>query len=210
MPIFRQEIQGAQATVATNVNLRVAACDGCEVVEAPGYALKRSGRSARIVVANLAGGQRMKAMVKVRLPRAKAAKQVLGVRLSYDAVRQRKRGLRHAARVAFKVTPDRAKVVATMNKRVAGRLLHVQASQVTQTAMKHYSFGDSAVAGQLLDGAAERLERHYRSTGSKRSQRRARSLRSAAREVRARPARSRRGQHLQKQMRYKAYDAFAD
>jgi len=183
LPIFRQEIAGVQATVATSVELTVAGCPGCRVVEAPGYALKRVGDHTRIVVSDLAGGQRRKTLIKVRLPRDRPGQRVVDVRLAYRSAQGARRVMRRSHRVAFMVTPNRRKVLATVDRAVADRVAHVRASKTVNKAMQAYQLGDATVAGNLLRGAASRLEAQYRATGSRRALKRARRLRKAARKV---------------------------
>jgi Ca-activated chloride channel family protein len=208
LPIFRQEIAGVQGTVATSVQITVAGCAGCQVVEAPGYALQRQGGQTHIVISDLAGGQRRKALVKVRLPRDRPGKRELAVRLAYHTARGARRAMSHREKVAFRITADRQKVRATLDKRIADRVAQVQASKDVNKAMKAYQFGNAAVAGNLLSGAAKRLERVHRATGSKRAQRRARQLRQAARKVRSRPSpASAPSRHLMKKMRYDAAES---
>lgn len=209
VPIFQQEIVSAQAAVATSLEITVAGCQGCEVLESPGYALQKQGGVTRIVVSDLAGGERRKALVKVRLPRDRPGRQVLDVKLAYRPTRGTAAGKRQerARQVAFELTGDARRVAASVDRRVADRVTQVQVSQQVQKAMRHYEFGDTSVSGNLLSGAAGRLEAHYRATGSKRSLRRAQALRAAERRVRAgggAPASAPAGQDMLKRMRYKA------
>ena len=202
--IFRQEVQGAQAIVATSLNLQVTGCAGCRIESVPGYAIHRRAGSAIVAVRDLAGGETMKALVKVRLPHATPGNREIGLSLSYNASRLKNRSFQQRGRVRFNVTADRAKVHRTIDSRVAGRVARVHANQLANRAMKAYQFGNTIVAGQLLRRAATTLRSHARRYKKRTFSFEADSLSAAAVRVRAAPSASRRGQHLQKSIRYGA------
>jgi len=209
--IFRQEIQGAGRIVATGINLQVEACPGCRVESVPGYAVHRQGGGARIAVSDLAGGEVMKALVKVRLPTSGTVDtRRIGLRLSYSAVRPKRRAYRTAARVAFRMTSDLARVRRTTDVRVAGRVARVQANRLAHKAMTAYQFGNTVVAGNLLRKAAGRLRSYTRRYKVKKKAYsfEADSLVRAARKVRRYAPRPAKRRHLIKKLRHKASGAY--
>jgi len=177
----------------------------------PGYALHRRGNNVRVAVSDLAGGETMKALVKVRLPTGSTVDtRQIQLRLSYATVGPKRRTHRSAARVAFRMTSDRAKVQRTTNVRVAGRVARVQANRLTHKAMTAYQFGKTVVAGNLLRKAAGRLRTYTRRYKVKKRSYafEADSLSRAARKVRRPSARPRQRLHMIKKLRHKASDAY--
>ena len=176
----------------------------------PGYAIHRRSNGARITVSDLAGGETMKALVKVKLPtNSAAAMRNIRLRLSYSAVRPKRRAYRSSAGVAFRMTSDRAKVRRTTNVRVAGRVARVQANRLAHKAMTAYQGGNRVVAGKLLRKAAKRIRRYTRryKVKKKRYSFEADSLSAAARKVRSAPAPAAR-RHMIKRLRSKASGAY--
>lgn len=209
--IFRQEIQSVQRIVATGINLRVEACPGCRVESVPGYAVHRQGNSVRIAVSDLAGGETMKALVKVKLPtQGTVDTRKIRLRLSYAAVRPKRRAYHSVTRVAFRLTSDLAKVRRTTDVRVAGRLARVQANRLAHKAMTAYQSGNTVVAGNLLRRAAGRLRSYTRRYKVKKKTYtfEADSLARAARRVRRPAARPGQRRHLIKKLRLKASEAY--
>ena len=209
--IFRQEIQGVQRIVATSINLQVEACPGCRVESVPGYAVHRQGNGARIAVSDLAGGEVMKALVKVKLPTgADLDTRRIGLRLSYAAVRPTRRLYRRGAQVAFHMTSDLARVQRTTDVRVAGRVARVQANHLAHRAMTAYQFGNTVVAGNLLRKAAGRIRQYTRRYKVKKKSYafEADSLSAAAVRVRYAAPRPSQRQHLIKKLRSKASNAY--
>jgi len=219
--IFRREIQGVQRIAATGINLQVEACPGCRVVSVPGYAVHRQGANVRIAVSDLAGGETMKALVKVKLPTgatgatgaatgAATDTRQIRLKLSYAAVGAKRRTQHSAARVAFRMTSNAAQVRRTTDVRVAGRVARVQANRLTHKAMTAYQFGNTVVAGNLLRKAAGRLRTYTRRYKVKKKTYafEADSLSRAARKVRRPAARPSQRRHMIKRLRNKASKAY--
>lgn len=202
--IFRQEIQGVQAVVATGIDLRVDACPGCRIESVPGYAIHRSAEGARIAVSDLAGGEVMKALVKVRLPQGKIGARQIGLRLAYNAVGPKRKAYRSAARVDFRVTGDLARVRRTVDSRVAGRVARVQANLLTRRAMTAYQAGNAQAAGVYLQRAATHLRSHARRYKKRSFSFSADNIDGALIQVRKYRGSSKRGRHLLKKLRYKS------
>src|SRR5207245_10292972 len=67
--VFAGELRALEATVATQLELRIEpAAPGVEILDVPGYPLRRVGAAALVPLADLAGGETRKIVVKLRAP----------------------------------------------------------------------------------------------------------------------------------------------
>jgi Ca-activated chloride channel family protein len=82
--VFSAEFETARETVATGVAVTVAPTDGIAVVDAAGYPLERSGRTATFRPGTLFAGQERHVWITLRVPTDAAIERELGaVRVQY-------------------------------------------------------------------------------------------------------------------------------
>jgi Ca-activated chloride channel homolog len=153
------ELTGIQATVATNVELRLRpACAGVEVREVIGYETRREGDTVVIPMADLFGNDGRKLLVSLSVPdRLNGPLGAIRAELSF---RDATSGELRTAQVALglEVSDDHVAASASIDKEVMAQVLKVQAAQSMRQAAQAYEQGDREGALQILGSTRSKLE----------------------------------------------------
>jgi len=157
--VMAGEMAGIQATVATNVELRLrAACAGVEIAEVIGYETRREGDVVVVPMADLFGGDSRKLLVALKVPDRQNGK--LGAIQGELSFRDAKSGESKKTSIALgvEVTDDHAAVNDSIDKDVMAQVLKAQASQSMRQAAAAYEKGDKEGALSILRATSTSLE----------------------------------------------------
>jgi Ca-activated chloride channel family protein len=153
------ELAGIQATVATNVELRLRpACAGVELVEVLGYESRREGDTVVIPMADLFGGDSRKLLVSLKVPDRKNGR--LGALEGELVVRDARSGDINKTRIALglEISDDHTAANASIDRDVMALVLKAQASKSMREAALRYEQGDREGALMILGSSAKKLE----------------------------------------------------
>jgi hypothetical protein len=153
------EMAGIQATVATNVELRLrAACAGVEIAQVMGYETRREGDTVVVPMADLFGGDSRKLLVSLKVPdRQNGRLGALQGELSFRDARSGE-SKKVSIALAVEVTDDHAAVNDSIDKDVMAQVLKVQAAQSMRDAAAAYEKGDKEGAISILRASESSIE----------------------------------------------------
>jgi Ca-activated chloride channel homolog len=157
--VMAGEMAGIQATVATNVELRLrAACAGVEIADVVGYETRREGDTVVVPMADLFGGDSRKLLVALKVPDRQNGK--LGAVQGELSFRDAGSGesKRVAIALGVEVTDDHAAVNDSIDKDVMAQVLKAQAAQSMRQAAAAYEKGDKEGAITILRSSTAKLE----------------------------------------------------
>jgi Ca-activated chloride channel family protein len=157
--VMAGEMAGIQATVATNVELRLrAACAGVEISEVLGYEMRREGDAVVVPMADLFGGDSRKLLVALKVPDRQNGKMgAIQGELSYRDARSGETR-RVAIALGVEVTDDHAAVDDSIDKDVMAQVLKTQAAQSMRQAAEAYEKGDKQGAISILRASESSIE----------------------------------------------------
>ena len=157
--VMAGEMAGIQATVATNVELRLrAACAGVEIAEVMGYETRREGDTVVVPMADLFGGDSRKLLVSLKVPdRQNGRLGAVQGELSFRDARSGE-NKKVAIALAVEVTDDHAAVNDSIDKDVMAQVLKVQAAQSMRDAAAAYEKGDQQGAISILRASESSIE----------------------------------------------------
>lgn len=164
--VFAGELRSIQATVATRAQLRLEpSCAGVEIDDVYGYAWSREGDAVVVPLADLAGGDKRKIVVRVKLPTGAAGRtDVLRATFSYDDAQQGGRKSATAA-LGVEITDDAQAAKASADKDVLAKVEHAEAGKAMREAAAAYERGDRQAAQQVIRSQRARTETRARDYG---------------------------------------------
>ena len=157
--VFAGELRALQATVAKTAELRLApACAGVEIAEVFGYPRRREGQAVIVPLADLAGGDKRKIVVRIKVPTATTGTaKVLDAALEFDPAGGGAR--RHVpALLGVVVDEDAAQVRASSVPIVQAQVAQVETAQAERQAAEAYQRGDQSRALRILSDGKAKLE----------------------------------------------------
>jgi Ca-activated chloride channel homolog len=155
--IFAGELRNIQATVATNVELRLIPCDGVQVEEIYGLTSRREGDATVVTLADIAGGERRRVIARLTVPAEKAGdRQILSATFRYEDVKAA--GPREAkVALAAGITRSAGAAEASVDRDVMAQVIEVQSAVALRTATAHFNRGDRQQAARHLEQEQRRL-----------------------------------------------------
>lgn len=157
--VFAGELRALQATVAKTAELRLApACAGVEIAEVFGYPTRREGQAVIVPLADLAGGDKRKIVVRLKVPTSMTGTaKVLDAALEFDpaggGARQHVQAL-----LGVIVDEDAVEVRASAMPTVQAQVAQVETAQAERQAAEAYQRGDQTRALRILSDGKAKLE----------------------------------------------------
>ncbi|MEO8552197.1 MAG: hypothetical protein ABI678_19605, partial [Kofleriaceae bacterium] len=154
------ELASFQATVATNVELRLRpACSAAQIVGIHGYESRREGDTVVVPMIDLFGGDARKLLVSLQVPGGHTGVAgALHAELSYRDARTGEHKT-HALDLGTQITEDASIAAAGVDQDVMAQVLQVQAAESMRQAAKAYDAGDREQALQILETSSHELQR---------------------------------------------------
>jgi Ca-activated chloride channel family protein len=153
------ELASVQATVATNVELRLrAACAGAQVVAVHGYESHRDGDALVVPMPDLFGGDTRKLLVSMRVPDGIVGSVgAIHADLVYvDTIGGAARS--HAIDLGVEVTDDNAAAIASIDQDVMAQVWKLEAAESMRQAADAYASGNAGSAATILSTAQHHIE----------------------------------------------------
>jgi Ca-activated chloride channel family protein len=158
--VIAGELAGVQATVATNVELRLRpACAGAQIVAVHGYESRRDGGAVVVPMADLIGGDSRKLLVSMKVPDSIAGS--IGALHAELVYRDAKGGEVRTRALDLGVTigTDAKLALASVDQDVMAQVMKQQASDSMRQAAQAYERGDADAAVRILDSTQHELDK---------------------------------------------------
>lgn len=157
--VIAGELAGIQATVATNVELRLTpVCPGVQITEVHGYESRRDGAAFVVPMADLIGHDNRKLLVSMKVPDGqKGHVATLRAELVYKDAKGTELKKSELA-LGIDVSDDAAVATASVDQNVMAQALQVQAATSMRQAAQAYERGDQEGARQIVESTAARVE----------------------------------------------------
>ncbi|MFW5878345.1 MAG: vWA domain-containing protein [Myxococcota bacterium] len=149
--VFAGELRNMQATVATQVELRIEPCEGVQVAEVYGLRSRLEGSTTVVDLADLAGGDQRRVIARLSTAGAdQASLPVLNATLRYQDVDEGR--TRYATMALAAGTSFQADVIdASVNRDVMAQVIEVQGSVALREATASFRRGDRQAAARRLE-----------------------------------------------------------
>ncbi|HSD90946.1 MAG TPA: VWA domain-containing protein [Kofleriaceae bacterium] len=157
--VIAGEMAAIQATVATNVELRLTpACNGVEITAIHGYESHKDGASYVIPMADLVGNDSRKLLVSMKVPDGQKGR--IGTVHAELVYRDAKGSAVRKANVdlGLEVGEDAAVASASIDQNVMAQALQIDAAASMRQAADAYEHGDQAGAAQIIDSSTRRIQ----------------------------------------------------
>ncbi len=156
--VFAGELRNIQSTVATNVEVRLEPCAGTRIEKVYGLTSRREGTATVVSLADLAGGERRRTVVRVSTsPRELGRTPVLNAILSYDDADKR-RGHRVMLALGAEAVLDPRVAEASVNRDVMAQVIEVQGALALRTATASFNRGDRTGAARHLEEQRQQMK----------------------------------------------------
>lgn len=157
--VIAGELAGIQATVATNVELRLTpVCPGVQITEVHGYESRRDGASFVVPMADLIGRDNRKLLVSMKVPDGqKGHVATLRAELVYKDAKGSELKKSELA-LGVDISDDAAVASASVDQNVMAQALQVQAATSMRQAAQAYERGDQEAARQIVESTAAQVE----------------------------------------------------
>jgi Ca-activated chloride channel homolog len=157
--VIAGELAGIQATVATNVELRLTpVCPGVQITEVHGYESRRDGAAFVVPMADLIGNDSRKLLVSMKVPDGqKGHVATLRAELVYKDAKGTELKKSELA-LGVNVSEDAQVAMASVDENVMAQALQVQAATSMRQAAQAYERGDQEGARQIVETSAAQVE----------------------------------------------------
>lgn len=157
--VIAGELAGIQATVATNVELRLTpVCPGVQITEVHGYESRRDGAAFVVPMADLIGHDSRKLLVSMKVPDGqKGHVATLRAELVYKDAKGTDIKKSELA-LGVDISEDAAVAAASIDQNVMAQALQVQAAASMRQAAQAYERGDQEAARTIVESTAARVE----------------------------------------------------
>lgn len=158
--VIAGELAGIQATVATNVELRLTpVCPGVQITEVLGYESRRDGAAFVVPMADLIGRDNRKLLVSMKVPDGqKGHVATLRAELVYKDAKGTDIKKSEIA-LGVDISADAAVAAASVDQNVMAQVLQVQAASSMRQAAQAYERGDQEGARMIVESTAAQVER---------------------------------------------------
>jgi Ca-activated chloride channel homolog len=148
--VFAGELRALQATVATAAELRIDPACGARVVEVFGHSSRREGDSVIVSLADLAGGDHRKVVVRVQVPAGRAgASGAIVSTLSYATLSGDRRQASTA--VGVEVTGDAVAVDSSVDRDAIAKVDQIETATAVRQATEAYDRGEQGKAISIIN-----------------------------------------------------------
>jgi Ca-activated chloride channel homolog len=157
--VIAGELLGIQATVATNVELRLTpVCPGVQITEVHGYESRRDGAAFVVPMADLIGNDSRKLLVSMKVPDGqKGHVATVRAELVYKDAKGTEVKKSELA-LGVDVSEDAQVAMASVDQNVMAQALQVQAATSMRQAAQAYERGDQDGARQIVETSAAAVE----------------------------------------------------
>lgn len=157
--VIAGELAGIQATVATNVELRLTpVCPAVQITEVHGYESRRDGTAFVVPMADLIGNDSRKLLVSMKVPDAqKGHIATLRAELVYKDAKGTELKKSELA-LGVNISEDAQVATASIDQNVMAQALQVQAASSMRQAAQAYERGDQEAARQIVETSAAQVE----------------------------------------------------
>jgi Ca-activated chloride channel family protein len=157
--VIAGELAGIQATVATNVELRLTpVCPGVQITEVHGYESRRDGAAFVVPMADLIGHDSRKLLVSMKVPDGqKGHVAALRAELVYKDAKGTDIKKSELA-LGVDISEDATVAAASVDQNVMAQALQVQAAASMRQAAQAYERGDQEAARTIVESTAAQVE----------------------------------------------------